>query len=71
VVWRYFGRWRFVPIAMLDMRIDHLAPATMDADLIAVAECCRMTKPVAFVRSELLSGPHQRVAAIALGAFML
>ena len=30
-----------------------------------------MTKPVAFVRSELLSGPHQRVAAIALGAFML
>ena len=68
-VFRALGR--FVPIATLDMRIDHLAPATMDADLIAVAECYRLTKPVAFARCELLSGPQRRVAAIAVGTFML
>jgi acyl-coenzyme A thioesterase PaaI-like protein len=68
-VFRALGR--FVPIATLDMRIDHLAPATMDADLIAVAECYRLTKPVAFACCELLSGPQRRVAAIAVGTFML
>jgi len=68
-VFRALGR--FTPIATLDMRIDHLAPATMDADLIAVAECYRLTKPIAFARCELLSGPRRRVAAIAMGTFML
>jgi len=68
-VFRALGR--FVPIATLDMRIDHLAPATMDADLIAVAECYRLTKPIAFARCGLLSGPQRRVAAIAVGTFML
>lgn len=67
-VFRALGR--FVPIATLDMRIDHLAPATMDADLIAVAECYRLTKPIAFARCELLTGPQRRVAAIAVGTFM-
>jgi acyl-coenzyme A thioesterase PaaI-like protein len=61
----------FVPIATLDMRIDHLVPATMDGDLIAVAECYRLTKSVAFVRCELLSGTDQRLAAVAMGTFML
>jgi len=68
-VFRALGR--FVPIATLDMRIDHLAPATMDADLIAVAECYRLTKPIAFARCELISGPRRRVAAIAMGTFVL
>ncbi len=68
-VFRALGR--FVPIATLDMRIDHLAPATMDADLVAVAECYRLTKSIAFARCELLSGPQRRVAAIAVGTFML
>jgi len=61
----------FVSIATLDMRIDHLAPATMDGDLVAVAECYRLTKSIAFVRCELLSGPHQRLAAVVMGTFML
>lgn len=61
----------YVPIATLDMRIDHLAPATMDADLVAVAECYRMTKSIAFARCELLSGPQSKVSAIAVGTFML
>lgn len=68
-VFRAVGR--YLPIATLDMRIDHLAPATMDADLVAVAECYRMTKPIAFARCELLSGPQSKVAAIAVGTFML
>jgi len=68
-VFRALGR--YVPIATLDMRIDHLAPATMDAELVAVAECYRLTQSVAFARCELLSGPQRRVAAIAVGAFML
>lgn len=68
-VFRALGR--FVPIATLDMRIDHLAPATMDADLIAVATCYRMTQSIAFARCELLCGPQAKVAAIAVGTFML
>ncbi len=68
-VFRAVGR--YLPIATLDMRIDHLAPATMDADLVAVAECYRMTQPIAFARCELLCGPQSKVAAIAVGTFML
>jgi len=62
---------RVVPIATLDMRIDHLAPATMDADLRAEAECYRMTRTVAFTRCELMAGPESRVVAIVIGTFML
>jgi hypothetical protein len=43
----------------------------MDADLVAVAECYRMTQPIAFARCELLCGPQSKVAAIAVGTFML
>lgn len=68
-VFRALGH--FVPIATLDMRIDHLAPAKMDCDLVAMAECYRLTKSVAFVRCELMSGPLQRVAAVVMGTFML
>lgn len=62
---------RFVPIATLDMRIDHLAPATMDADLIAEAHCYRLTKQIAFARCELLCGNNERLVAIAVGTFMV
>ncbi|MBW7932125.1 MAG: PaaI family thioesterase [Gemmatimonadaceae bacterium] len=62
---------RVVPIATLDMRIDHLVPASMDADLVAVAECYRMTSSIAFTRCELHSGPQSEVCAIAVGTFML
>ena len=62
---------RIVPIATLDMRIDHLAPATMDADLLAEAECYRMTRTVAFTRCELMAGPASKVVAVVMGTFML
>ncbi len=68
-VFRALGR--YTPIATIDMRIDHLAPATMDADLLAVAECYRMTRSIAFARCELLCGPRSKVVAIAVGTFML
>lgn len=68
-VFRALGR--YVPIATLDMRIDHLAPATMDAELVAAAECYHLTRSIAFARCELLSGPDRSVAAIAVGTFML
>jgi len=62
---------QFVPIATLDMRIDHFAPASMDADLIAVADCYRMTQSIAFVRCELLCGPQAKLAANVVATFML
>ena len=65
------GTGRVVPIATLDMRIDHLAPATMDADLSAEAECYRMTRTVAFTRCELMAGPASKLVAIVMGTFML
>lgn len=68
-VFRAVGR--FVPIATLDMRIDHLAPAPMDADLIAIADCYRLTRPIAFARCELLCGSGGKLVAVATGTFML
>ncbi|MEJ8850542.1 PaaI family thioesterase [Variovorax rhizosphaerae] len=65
------GLERMVPIATLDMRIDHLAPATMDADLRAEAECYRMTRTVAFTRCELTAGPASKLVATVMGTFML
>jgi acyl-coenzyme A thioesterase PaaI-like protein len=62
---------RFVPIATLDMRIDHLSLATMNADLVAVADCYEITDSIAFVRCELLSGPQQKMTAFVMGTFML
>ena len=62
---------RFIPIATLDMRIDHLAPATMNADLIAEAHCYRLTKQIAFARCDLLSGKNELLVATAVGTFMM
>ena len=65
------ARGQFEALATLDMRIDHLAPATMDADLIADAHCTRITKDVAFTRCEVRCGKDQRIVAVVVGAFML
>lgn len=65
------ARGEFVALATLDMRIDHLAPATMDADLIADAHCDRITKDVAFTRCDVRCGRDERVVAVVVGTFML
>jgi len=58
------------PMSTLDLRIDYLAPASLKHDLVAEAECYRITRSVIFVRCELHSGRRERPVASVTGAFM-
>lgn len=58
------------PMSTLDLRIDYLAPAPLQHDLVAEAACYRVTRSVIFVRCELYCGAHERLVASATGAFM-
>ena len=57
--------------ATLDLRIDYLRPATTKQDLIAEAECYRVTRHVAFVRGVCHQGDPERPVANLTAAFML
>lgn len=61
---------RLEPMATLDMRIDHVAPALLGDDIVADAECYRLTKSIAFARCELRSSTDMRLLATAVGTFM-
>ncbi len=61
----------FVPIATLDLRLDHFAPAPANADLIADAHCYRRTTQIAFTRCEISHADDGKFVAIANGTFML
>ncbi len=58
-------------IATLDLRIDYLKPAPPREDLLAHAECYRLTRSVAFVRALAHHGDPERAVASAQGTFML
>lgn len=63
---------RPMQIATLDLRIDYLRPAATGKDLVARAECFRITRHVAFVRGTCFDPDEpERTVAHCTGAFML
>ena len=59
-------------LATLDLRIDYLKPATVGRELLARADCYKLTRHIAFVRGRAYhaEAPDDLVAA-STGAFML
>jgi uncharacterized protein (TIGR00369 family) len=62
---------RMVRIATLDLRIDYLHPATPGKDLLARAECYKLTRSVAFVRALAHHGDANDPVASAQGTFII
>lgn len=61
-----------IPVATLDLRIDYLRPAEPPLDVIARAECVKVTHNVAFVRCEAFhEGKSDDPIALANGTFMI
>ena len=65
-----------MPIATLDLRIDYLRPATPRTDLIAHADCYKLTRTIAFVRAEAYheddaADANRTVIAHSVATFML
>lgn len=63
------GRWR--PIATLDLRIDYMKPATPGKDVMARAECYKVTRNVAFVRGVAYHDDPSDPIATSVATFML
>ena len=59
------------PIATIDLRVDYLRAAIPDRDLYARAECYRLTRSVAFVRTVAYEDTPADAFASALGTFMV
>lgn len=57
--------------ATLDLRVDYLRPATPQLDLIAEAECYRVTRHVAFVRGVCHQGDPARPVASLTATFIV
>jgi len=62
---------RLARIATLDLRIDYLHPATPGKDLLARAECYKLTRSVAFVRALAHHGDADNPVASAQGTFII
>ena len=58
-------------IATIDLRIDYLRPATPNEDLLAKAECYKVTKQVAFVRCVAYQQDENDLVASSQGTFMI
>lgn len=68
----FMRQWSPVPIATLDLRIDYLRPATPNIDILARAECYRLTKSIAFTRAVAYhEADAEKLVASAAGAFMI
>lgn len=67
----YMKMARMVRIATLDLRIDYLHPATPGKDLLARAECYKLTRAVAFVRALAHHGDPDNPVASAQGTFII
>jgi uncharacterized protein (TIGR00369 family) len=62
---------RMVRIATLDLRIDYLRPARPGQDVVAHADCYKLTRNVAFVRALASHGDESDPIASAQGTFIL
>jgi uncharacterized protein (TIGR00369 family) len=60
-----------VRVATLDLRIDYLRPARPPEDVLARAECYKLTRHVAFVRAVAHHGDPAEGIASAAGTFVL
>jgi uncharacterized protein (TIGR00369 family) len=58
-------------IATLDLRIDYLKPSLPPHDVIAEAECYKLTRHIAFVRSVAYNSSLDDPIASAVGTFMV
>ncbi|WP_373085420.1 PaaI family thioesterase [Sneathiella sp.] len=62
---------KYMPIATLDLRIDYLKPATPGEELFAFANCYRLTRSIAFVRTIAYHTEREDPVANSVGTFML
>lgn len=60
-----------IPIATLDLRIDYMGPAEPGRDVLARAECYRVTKHVAFARAIAYHDDESRPIATSASTFMI
>lgn len=58
-------------IATIDLRIDYVRPASPGEDLIASAECYKVTHQVAFTRCIAWQGSKDNLVASSSGTFMI
>jgi uncharacterized protein (TIGR00369 family) len=65
------GSRRHDAIATLDLRIDYMRPAEPGRDVMARADCYRVTRSIAFVRAVAYEADPADPIATAQGAFAL
>ena len=59
------------PVATLDLRVDYLRRTEPNRDILARADCYRLTRRVAFCRAEAYHDDPEKPLAAALGAFAI